>query len=83
MLKVKNLSTEQKERLMQKLIILRKMNDNGLDIIGFTMKGRKIDFYAKAERPSYEPSVFPFTMYTAEPEFYENMCHEYQNQQEQ
>ncbi len=73
MLKVKPLSKKQKERLMQRLPLLRKLNDGGLDIIGFNMAGSELEFWAKAKRAGYDDLVFPFTMYTDDPNFYEHV----------
>ena len=80
MLKAKPLSAVQKERLMEHLPILRKLNDNGLDIIGFNVTGCELEIWAKDKRPGRDETVFPFTMYTEDPYFYYNDVH--QNQQE-
>ena len=67
MLKVKPLSAGQKDRLMQRLPILRKLYDNGLDIIGFNMTGCELEIWARDKRCGRDENVFPFTMYTDDP----------------
>ena len=80
MSKVIPLSPVQKDRLMQRLPLLRKLNDGGLDIIGFDMAGTELEIWAGAKRPGYDDLIFPFTMFTKDPGFYDYV---YQNQQEQ
>ena len=77
MLKVKPLSAEQKEHLMQSLPILRKLYDNGMDIIGFNMTGCELEIWARDKLHRCDELVFPFMMYTDEPELYQNV---YKNQ---
>ena len=79
MLKAKPLSAVQKERLLHHLPILRKLYDNGMDIIGFNMIGSELEIWARDQRPGRDENAFPFTMYTDDPYFYDDV---YQNQQE-
>ncbi|MDY6354328.1 MAG: hypothetical protein SPL66_05945 [Lachnospiraceae bacterium] len=80
MSKVVPLSPEQKDRLMQRLPLMRKLNDGGLDIIGFNMAGSELEIWARAKRPGYDDLIFPFVMYTKDQGFYNYV---YQNQPEQ
>ena len=75
MLKVRALSVEQKERLMQKLPALRSLHDNGIEAVGFAMAGSRLEIYVK--RSGYDEPAFPITMYAGDPDFYDDV---YQNQ---
>ena len=80
MSKVVSLSPEQQERLMQRVPLIRKLADGGLTIIGFNMVGNELEIWARAKRPGYDDLVYPFTMYTDDPELY---CYVYKIESEQ
>ncbi len=79
MSKVVPLSPAQKDRLMRRLPLMRKLNDGRLEIIGFNMAGSELEIWARAKRPGYDDLIFPFTMYMKDQGFYDYV---YQNQQE-
>ncbi len=58
------LSVEQKEALMHRYPILRKLYCSGIDIISLNETGDRINIFVNVPRPEYGDMSFPITLFT-------------------